>query len=238
MWRRVFDPALTNRYLQTAIMLLYYITDRTQLADHEPARRAQLLARIAEAARCGVDYIQLREKDLAARQLESLAREALRAVRDNSARTRLLINSRTDVALAVGADGVHLRSDDVSASETRALLARAGLPQMLLTVSCHTSTEVVRAEAGGANFGVFGPVFEKPGGESITAGLDALRKVCDRTALTVKRMPVLALGGVTTENAAHCVKAGAAGVAGIRLFQQGDSAEVVRGLRAEGKGQK
>jgi thiamine-phosphate pyrophosphorylase len=217
-------------------MLLYYITDRTQLAADEPDRRAKLLARIAEAARCGVDYVQLRERDLAARDLESLAREALRAVRDHSSRTKLLINSRTDVALAVGADGVHLRSDDVSASDTRALLARAGGAQTLVAVSCHTVTEVVRAEAGGASFAVFGPIFQKPGGEDVAAGLDTLREVCDRTALTVKRMPVLALGGVTVQNAAQCVKAGAAGVAGIRLFQQGSVAETVVALQEFGLG--
>ena len=219
-------------------MLLYYITDRTQLAANEAERRAILLARIAEAARCGVDYIQLREKDLSARELETLAREALRAVRENSSHTRLLINSRTDVALAVGADGVHLRSDDVSATEARALLAGLGQRPMLVAVSCHTSSDVVRADAGGANFGVFGPIFQKPGGDEVAAGLDALREVCDRTALTVKRMPVLALGGVTLKNAAQCVKVGAAGVAGIRLFQQGEIAEVVSRLKAEGKSQK
>lgn len=219
-------------------MLLYYITDRTQLAADEAECRAKLLARIAEAARCGVDYIQLREKDLSGRELESLAREALRAVRENSSHTRLLINSRTDLALAVGADGVHLRSDDVSATDTRALLARAGRPQALVAVSCHTSSEVVRADVGGANFGVFGPVFEKPGGESAGVGLDALREVCDRTALTEKRMSVLALGGVTVENAAPCVKAGAAGVAGIRLFQDSEIARVVSMLKTEGKSQK
>ncbi len=214
-------------------MLLYYISDRTQLAAGEAERRARLLARIAEAARCGVDYIQLRERDLSTRELESLARAVLRAVRDHSSHTRLLINSRTDVALAVGADGVHLRSDDISATDARALLARAGHPQALVAVSCHTLTDVVRAESGGANFGVFGPVFEKPGGGGWGMGLDALREVCDRTA--VKPVPVLALGGVTLENAAQCVQAGAAGVAGIRLFQDGMIAQVVSKLRGEGK---
>ncbi|MGH9603279.1 MAG: thiamine phosphate synthase [Terriglobales bacterium] len=216
-------------------MLLYYITDRTQLAATEPERRAKLLARISEAARCGVDYIQLREKDLTARDLESLAREAVRAVRDNSTRTRLLINSRTDIALAVDADGVHLRADDVSASDTRALLAGLGQRQRLVAVSCHTLTEVVRADAGGANFAVFGPVFEKPGTPSDAAqaasGLTALREVCERTALTMKRMPVLALGGITIETASNCIKAGAAGVAGIRLFQENAMEEVVKRLK-------
>ncbi len=216
-------------------MLLYYITDRTQLAATESDRRAALLARIADAARCGVDYIQLREKDLSTRELESLAREAVRAVRENSTRTRLLINSRTDVALAVGADGVHLRADDISPSQARKLLVRAGRAHALVAVSCHSLPEVVRAETDGANFAVFGPVFEKPGEEGGVAqpapGLAGLREVCDRTALTETRMPVLALGGVIVANAAQCVKTGAAGVAGIRLFQKGDMQEVVKQLK-------
>src|SRR5580700_10086546 len=98
--------------------LLYYITDRSQFSGGEPVRRDALLAKIAEAVRAGVDYIQLREKDLNARELEMLARDALADVHNGAAlrtesrelrtdvRTRLLINSRTDVALAAGADGV------------------------------------------------------------------------------------------------------------------------------------
>src|SRR5208283_2413423 len=101
--------------------LLYYITDRSQFRGDENARRRALLAKVGEAARAGVDYIQLREKDLGARELEMLARDALSAVRNSTPlrtenrelRTRLLINSRTDVALAAGADGVHLRSGDI-----------------------------------------------------------------------------------------------------------------------------
>src|SRR2546428_11061027 len=109
--------------------LLYYITDRTQFPGNELSRRRRLLEQIAEAARCGVDYIQLREKDLPARELELLAREATEVLRDatksrfetgkQKPETRFLINSRTDVALVVGADGVHLRSDDVSPSEVQ-----------------------------------------------------------------------------------------------------------------------
>jgi len=102
--------------------LLYYITDRSQFRGNERARRQALLAKIAEAARAHVDYIQLRERDLSARDLEILAREVLNALRDNAPLrtenrdlgTSLLINSRTDIALAAGAGGVHLRSDDVS----------------------------------------------------------------------------------------------------------------------------
>ena len=102
--------------------LLYYITDRSQFRGDEGARRRALLAKVAEAASAGVDYIQLREKDLSARELEMLASNALAAVRNSAplktenrgVRTRLLINSRTDIALAVGADGVHLRADDAA----------------------------------------------------------------------------------------------------------------------------
>ena len=106
--------------------LLYYITDRTAFPGDEPTRRRRLLEKIAEAARAGVDYIQLREKDLPTRDLESLAREAVRIIAElrtenRELRTALLINSRTDVALAVRADGVHLRCDDISPQEVRAV---------------------------------------------------------------------------------------------------------------------
>jgi len=207
--------------------LLYYITDRSQLPGDERERHRALLAKIAEAARAGVDYIQLREKDLSARELEDLAREAVEAVRENSDTTRLLINSRADVAIAVGADGVHLRGDDVRASDVRSVwtsvvvrdsqrVARSAI----IAVSCHSSEDVKRAESEGADFAVFAPVFEKTG--SVPAGLAALR------AASSVKIPVLALGGVTLENAASCLAAGAAGIAGIRLFQQGTIEEVIR----------
>jgi thiamine-phosphate pyrophosphorylase len=216
--------------------LLYYITDRVQFPGGESARRRALLGKIAEAARCGVHYVQLREKDLTARELEVLAREAVAAVRENtsatnhlSPATRLLINSRTDVALAVGADGVHLRSDDISPSQVRRIwsLCGAGAPareQPVITISCHTRADVLRAESDGADFAVFAPVFEKKGAAG--AGLDALREACQA------KIPVLALGGVTLENAASCLKTGAAGIAAIRLFQENRIEEVVRALQA------
>jgi thiamine-phosphate pyrophosphorylase len=114
--------------------LLYYITDRTAFAGDETSRRRRLLEKISEAARAGVDYIQLREKDLCTHDLESLAREAARAIRDAQKlatdhwppATALLINSRADVALAVEADGVHLRSSDISPQEVRAVWKKCG----------------------------------------------------------------------------------------------------------------
>ena len=168
-----------------AACLFYYITDRTQFPGDEPARRRVLLAKIAEAARAGVDYVQFREKDLSARELEILAREAVGAARENSLitnhqtqTTRLLINSRIDVAIAVGADGVHLRSDDVSPLEVRSTwsLCGAGAPareRPAITISCHTKADILHAESDGADFAVFAPVFEKK--NAAPAGLEALR---------------------------------------------------------------
>jgi thiamine-phosphate pyrophosphorylase len=269
-------------------MLLYYITDSRQFPGPEAERRERLLAKIAEAARCGVDFIQLRERDLTARELEMLARQAAQIVREaNAARrielgkretgngkrpSRLLINSRTDVALAAGADGVHLRSDDISAAEARAIWAKAtgskvitdfhGLSQApgtwgtteigneeretgngIFAVSCHTAGEVRMAEAQGADFAVFGPVFEKVmAPQRAGVGLYALGAACSasRTPANLEgvgasHMPVLALGGITVENASACIKAGAAGIAGIRIFQEDDIAGVVHALRGYGK---
>ncbi len=221
-------------------MLLYYITDRKQLPGNEPARRAALLKKIGEAARRGIDFVQLREKDLSGRELESLACAAVRVVRENSQlrtanrelRTRLLISSRTDVAIACGADGVHLTSNDVDPRDVHLAWKRSvsvlgeGGNDPLIGVSCHSIEDVEHAASEGADFAVFAPVFEKkdaPGTRS--AGLEKLREACRQ------KIPVLALGGITLANAASCLDAGAAGIAAIRLFQENDIAGVIRNLR-------
>ena len=179
------------------------------------------MAKIREAAKCDVDFIQLREKDFPIRQLEDLAREAIAIVRDASRKTCLLINSRTDVAIATNADGVHLRSEDVSPVVVREVYQTT---KPLVSVSCHTPSDVLRAEEGGADFVVFGPVYGKSAVQA--TGLDLLAQVCQR------KIPVLALGGVTVQNAADCMRAGARGVAGIRLFQENSIEETVFRLRA------
>jgi thiamine-phosphate pyrophosphorylase len=212
--------------------LLYYITDRSQFRGDERARRNELMAKVAEASHAGIDYIQLREKDLSGRELEKVAREAVSVIRENSPVTRLLINSRTDIALAVGADGVHLRAEDVAPSEVRRAWQLAALQprtadNFLTAASCHTPSDVSRAEAGRCDFAVFAPVFAKSGvGAAPPTGLSALREACEA------KIPVLALGGVTIDHAASCLQAGAAGIAGIRLFQQNRIEDVVRALRA------
>jgi len=213
-------------------MLLYYITDRKSFAGTEMQQLETLLRRVADCARAGVDYIQLREKDLSGRALERLAREAVRAVRDNSATTKLLINSRSDVALACGADGVHLPAGELDASEARTLWMQCCKRDPLVGMSAHSSIEVARAHAHGADFAVLAPIFEKA--QTLTPGIGvqplrvALRLHSNRAGTAY--FTVLALGGVTVSNAKSCIEAGAAGVAGIRLFQQGDIFETVRRL--------
>ena len=173
-------------------MLLYYITDRSQFSGDADSRRAQLLATVSHAARCGVDYIQLREKDLSAHDLELLAREIVQLRTENSKlNTGVLINTRTDIALACGANGVHLRSDDISPAEVRAIWSQSGAgTRATIGVSCHTRAEVACAAEGGADFAVFGPVFEKykPGGSTRPTGLEVLHEACQ------EKIPVIFLG--------------------------------------------
>ena len=217
-------------------MFLYYITDRKQFSANRDESARLVLARIAAAANAGVDAIQLREKDLTARELVELGLRAAELVRANSSnssmRTKLLINSRVDVSIATGAAGVHLRSDDLSAADARAVFVHAGASSPLIGVSCHTVQEVLLAEGQGADFAVYGPVFEKASQASEPTGLVGLEEVCRRPGATQHRMPIVALGGIHTTNAVACLAAGASGVAGIRLFQSGNLIETVARLRA------
>jgi thiamine-phosphate pyrophosphorylase len=220
-------------------MLLYYITDRRSLPGTDEQQRARLLDRIGNAAQAGVDYIQLREKDLPTRELEQVACQAVRITRERSAAAKLLINGRADVALASGADGVHLPSDNLPAAEIRALWARCNSVVPLIGVSAHSVRDVRYAEAQGADFCVLAPIFEKAKFAQEGIGVAALRAACldpeqpenTEAAPRSSCFPVLGLGGITLANARDCLFAGASGLAGIRLFQQGDITETVRRLR-------
>ncbi len=197
-----------------------------QFAGDESARRKSLLKKITEAVENKVDFIQLREKDLCARDLQLLAAKAVQLIQPP---TRLLVNSRIDVALAAGAAGVHLRANDISPADARNIWCGAGAParekpRPLIAVSCHMPAEASCATDQGVDFAVFAPVFEKKG--TTPAGLDQLHAACQF------KIPVLALGGVTLSNAQSCLEAGAAGIAGIRLFQESTLAETVSALRA------
>ncbi|HZS26831.1 MAG TPA: thiamine phosphate synthase, partial [Candidatus Angelobacter sp.] len=215
--------------------LLYYITERKQFSRDSKEQERRLLDKIVECTAAGVDYIQLREKDLSTRALEELANKATAALAGSQ--TKLLINSRTDVALACGAHGVHLPSNDLPASEVRAIFsvvnqARVNTAWPIIGVSAHSAAEVAYAEAHGADFAVFAPVFAK-GSTANPEGLERLRQICSRSQTASSAMPVFALGGITLQNAHLCLEAGAQGIAGIRLFQANNAHLVVRKVRGE-----
>jgi thiamine-phosphate pyrophosphorylase len=200
-------------------MLRYAITDGMRFADDESARQGALINQAASLDAACVDFFQLREKDLQADALADLARELLATLRTHPHAPKLLINSRADVAVAVGADGVHLTSapGSLTPAQVRQLYASAGLSEPIVSVSCHTADEVARARDSAATLILFGPVFEKVVGDALVSeggGLDLLRAACVAAA----PVPVLALGGITKENAAACIAAGASGIAAIRLF--------------------
>jgi thiamine-phosphate pyrophosphorylase len=174
------------------VVRIYLIAEIAQL----PAARAALAALPR-----GTAAIQLRDKAATGRALLDAAAALVAFARPLGA--PVLINDRADVALAAGAAGVHLPAQGLSPADARALLG----PQALIGVSCHSVEEIARA--GGADFCVFGPVFETPG--KTARGLAALRLAARSIAL-----PVLAIGGVDASNAAACLEAGARGLACIR----------------------
>ncbi len=200
-------------------MLRYAITSRASFPGNEREQRAALLRQAYHWVRDGIDFIQLREKDLSSDALSALASEILEAIAATPTPTRLLINSRAEVAVATRGHGVHLTAapEELTPADVRGLYASARLPPPVVSVSCHSLIEVEQARTNRADAILFAPVFEKwlRGGQHLEGqGLERLGEAC-RAAAPV---PVFALGGVTRENAAACLAAGVAGVAGIRLF--------------------
>jgi thiamine-phosphate pyrophosphorylase len=200
-------------------MLRYAITSRALYPGDDLQQQAALLREARRWIADGIDLVQLREKDLSAAEIAALAREIIQAIATAGSPTKLLLNSRPDIAIATAAHGVHLTAapDELTLTQVRSLYARGNRPVPILTLSCHTLQDVHRARAADAI--VFAPVFEKIiGGQTVTPGqgLDRLRAAC----LAAAPIPVYALGGVTFDNAPACLDAGAAGIAGIRLFHQ------------------
>jgi thiamine-phosphate pyrophosphorylase len=183
----------------------YYITDRKQLGGIEP-----LLECIARNLAAGVDLIQIRERDLSARELCALVHRALALSNPHGA--KILVNDRADIAIACGAHGVHLPSASIEPRVLRSFVPGG----FIVGVSCHTREEVLAAEREGAGFVVFGPIFNPLSKltSSRPLGLNELAIAAKMTSI-----PVFALGGITWANAPLCMQAGAYGVAGISVFQ-------------------
>lgn len=153
-----------------------------------------------------MDWIQIREKDLAARELYALCRDIVEIAKP--AGVRVMVNERADVAMAAGADGVHLPSNAIAPSR---------FPGLFCGVSCHNEDELLRAEREGAAYAVLGPVFA-PGSKEYAGPLMGLVEFARLVRMV--SIPVLALGGVTAATAGACVDAGAAGIAAISLFDE------------------
>jgi thiamine-phosphate pyrophosphorylase len=191
-------------------MQLCAITDR---------RRFATAALLEEWIAGGVDFIQLREKDLEAHELQSLARTMMEKI--DLSRSKLLVNvpapQSASIALAAGADGVHLSGRPAPGAVAR---VRRVFPDAIVSVPCHSLEDVDVAMREQVDLLLFSPVFEKIAGAKGIGpqGLEGLRAAC----VTAHGIPVFALGGVNGANATDCVTAGAAGVAGIRLFAVGD----------------
>lgn len=210
---------------RTARPILCYVTGRRGLA---PELNGDLFPSIQAAISAEVDWIQIREKDLPTRSLLELARKAVSLAAGKN--TKILINDRLDVALASESAGVHLGGESAPVADV-ARWCRAGhAPHgFLVGASCHQLAEALAAERDGADYLFFGPVFATPSKLAFgpPQGIKRLSDICGRV-----RLPVLAIGGITMGNARDCVRAGAAGVAAIRLFQQANNlASIVDLLR-------
>ena len=213
-----------------ATHILCYVTDRRALpTPGEMARREEAVHIACAAVRAGVDWVQIREKDLPTLALLELTRQAVAAAEGSAA--KILVNDRLDVALAAGAAGVHLGGESMPVSVVRKVCAEilGDAKAFLIGRSCHSLDEAQQAERDGADYVFFGPVFATPSKAQYgpPQGVEALAEVC-RTL----RVPVIAIGGISLDNAAECFRAGAAGIAAIRLFQEtADLAALVRQLR-------
>ena len=203
--------------------ILCYVTDRRSLPLSTSTDAHRLLFDSVErAAATGVDWIQLREKDFSGKEWEELVVESLRRIALFGSSCRIFVNDRLDVALSCGAGGVHLSENGIPVSDACRLRdeffsSRGEKPDFLIGVSCHSLGASLGAARAGADYIYFSPIFNTPSKANYgpPQGIDRLAAICRAVAI-----PVIAIGGMSAENAASCLQAGAAGVAAIRMFQE------------------
>jgi thiamine-phosphate pyrophosphorylase len=210
--------------------VLCYVTDRRAF-ERAPSTAGEsvkpsilsLREAIRNAAAAGAAWIQIREKDLEARALADLTRQAVEDTQATGA--RILVNDRLDVALAAKAAGIHLGERSLPLEAVAEWRRSSGRPDFQIGVSCHSVDAARAAQRGGADYIFFGPVFATPSKAAFgpPQGMERLREVCASVEI-----PVVAIGGVNFENARMCLDAGAAGVAAIRLFQDVGKADALR----------
>lgn len=199
--------------------IVCYVSDRK--ARSGPAGSSELLHTIMAAATAGVDWIQIREKDLGTTDFLQLSRQAVRSVHSVhsvGSHARVFVNDRLDVALSAGASGIHLGNESVPAREVVRWCREGNAPSgFLVGVSCHRIAEVQEAQAAGADYVFFGPIFDTPSKRAFGSpqGIVQLEAVSRSV-----QIPVIAIGGIEEKNAKECIRAGAAGIAAIRLFQE------------------
>lgn len=189
--------------------IVYFISEGRADEKNFPTIKEDLAAKARNAAECGVNYFQVREKRLSAARIYELTSAIVDAARPSG--VKVLVNGRADIALAAGAAGVHLPADGLPAADLRRCVP-AGF---VIGVSTHSLAEAVAAKVGGADLVTFGPVFPTPG-KGPSVGLEALAEVC----AACEPMPVLALGGVDGSHVDQVLGSGAAGYAAIRYLNE------------------
>jgi thiamine-phosphate pyrophosphorylase len=209
-----------------------YVTGGKSLGAAD--RVENVLPKIRGAIAAGVDWVQIREKDLPTRDLLSLVLAAGGATEDEAARglaqrpgkVRVFVNDRLDIALAAGAAGVHLGGESVPAREAIRWCRSGNAPaEFMIGVSCHDLQQSRAAQEAGASYLFFGPIFDTPSKRAFGTpqGIAKLAEICSAI-----KIPVIAIGGVSEKNGAECNSAGAAGIAAIRLFQEHGDEERLR----------
>jgi thiamine-phosphate pyrophosphorylase len=195
--------------------LTYLITDGSLTPQNFKRHSGQLLNKLKVAVKAKISMIQIREKQLSIRLTAELTSRVIQIARNSP--TKILINDRADLALALGADGVHLTTNSIPTE-----VIRQNFPhEFIIGVSAHSLAEVQEAKRQGANFVTFSPIFETSSKVKYGApqGLEKLKEVVDE----VGGFPIIALGGIDEDNLSRTLRAGAKGIAGISLFNDSEN---------------